>query len=113
MVPSAPTATPCGSPGSSQRLMIFWSLVATGVSGWALIEAAIANSAIAPNLVIDREGKLFDDRVGEEPLTDLPELTFDLFPRLACVRKRDPEQLPSAHIFHALEAKRADRMLNR
>src|SRR5580765_3974900 len=109
MVPSAPTATPCGSPGSSQRLMIFWSRAATGVSGWALVdeastELAIANSAIAANLVIDREGKLLDDRVGEEPLADLPELTFDLFPRLACVRKRDPEQLPGAHIFHAFKA---------
>src|SRR5882672_2815245 len=100
MVPSAPTATPCGSPGNSQRLTIFWSREATGVSGWADTEVAIASSAIAANLVIDRKGKLLDDRVGEEPLADLPELTFDLFPRLACVRKRDPEQLPGAHIFH-------------
>src|SRR5438067_8215550 len=113
MVPSAPTATPCGSPGSSQRLMIFLSVVATGVSGWAAIDDAIAISASAANLVIDRIRKLLDDRVGEEPLADLPELTFDLFPRLACVRKRDPEQLPSADIFHAFKAKRAERMLNR
>src|SRR5258706_8263266 len=113
MVPSAPTATPCGSPGSSHRLMIFWSREATGVSGSADTDPAIANRAIAPNLVIDRIRKLLDDRIGEEPLADLPELTFDLFPRLACVRKRDPEQLPGAHIFHAFEAQGADRMLNR
>src|SRR4051812_37156861 len=113
MVLSAPTATPCGSPGSSHRLTIFWSCVVTGVSGWAFVELAIAKSAIAPNLVIDREGKLLDDRVGEEPLADLPELTFDLFPRLACVCKREAKQLPGAHIFHAFKSKRADRMLNR
>src|SRR4051812_32164210 len=113
MVPSAPTATPCGSPGSSQRLTIFRSRVGTGVSGWALTELAIANSAIAAALVIDREGKLLDDGVGEEPLADLPELTFDLFPRLACVCKRDAKQLAGADIFHALKSERADRMLNR
>src|SRR3954454_9542885 len=118
MVPSAPTATPCGSPGSSQRLTIFRSRVGTGVSGWALvdearIELAIANSAIAAALVIDREGKLLDDSVGKEPLADLPELTFDLFPRLACVCKRDAKQLAGADIFHTLKAERADRMLNR
>jgi hypothetical protein len=113
MVPSAPTATPCGSPGSSQRLMIFWSRVETGVSGWALTEPAIANSAIAANLVVDRVRKLLDDGVGEEPLADLPELTFDLFPRLTCVCKRDAKQLAGAHIFHAFEPERADRMLNR
>src|SRR3954452_14097964 len=113
MVPSAPTATPCGSPGSSQRLTIFRSRVGTSVSGWALIEAAIANSAIAAALVIDREGKLLDDGVGKEPLADLPELTFDLFPRLACVCKRDAKQLAGADIFHALKSERADRMLNR
>src|SRR4051794_13275734 len=118
MVPSAPTATPCGSPGSSQRLTIFRSRVGTGVSGWALvdearIELAIANSAIAAALVIDREGKLLDDGVGKEPLADLPELTFDLFPRLACVCKRDAKQLAGADIFHALKTERADRMLNR
>src|SRR3954449_10850976 len=118
MVPSAPTATPCGSPGSSQRLTIFRSRVGTGVSGWALVdearmELAIANSAIAAALVIDREGKLLDDGVGKEPLADLPELTFDLFPRLACVCKRDAKQLAGADIFHALKTERADRMLNR
>src|SRR4051794_18531539 len=118
MVPSAPIATPCGSPGSSQRLTIFRSRVGTGVSGWALvdearIELAIANSAIAAALVINREGKLLDDSVGKEPLADLPELTFDLFPRLACVCKRDAKQLAGADIFHALKSERADRMLNR
>src|SRR4051794_20560337 len=113
MVPSAPTATPCGSPGSSQRLTIFRSRVGTGVSGWALIAAAIANSAIAAALVIDRKGKLLDDGVSKEPLADLPELTFDLFPRLACVCKRDAKQLAGADIFHALKTERADRMLNR
>jgi len=93
--------------------MIFWSFVATGVSGWALMELAIARNAIAANLVVDRKRKLLDDSVGEEPLADLPELTFDLFPRLTCVCKRDAKQLAGAHIFHALEPERADRMLNR
>src|SRR5436305_3108944 len=98
--------------------MIFWSRVATGVSGWALVdvartELAIANNAIAAKLVINREGKFLDDRVGEEPLANLPELTFDLFARLAGVCKREAKQLAGAHIFHALKSKRADRMLNR
>src|SRR5438270_1694614 len=113
MVPSAPTATPCGSPGSSHRLMIFLSDVATGVSGCAWSDPAIASSAIAANLVVDRIRKLLDDGVGEETLAHVTQLTFDLFPRLAGVCKRDAKQLAGAHIFHAFEAERADRVLNR
>src|SRR5438105_125603 len=43
----------------------------------------------------------------------LSSLPFDLFPRLAFVRKRDAKQLAGADIFHAFETKRADRMLDR
>src|SRR5436309_15466793 len=111
MVPSAPSATPCGSPGSCQRLTIFWSRVATGVSGCAMIDdAAIASSAA---LIVNGVRKFFDDGVGEEPLAHLPELTLDLVTRLATVRKRDPKQLAGAHIFHPAEPERAERMLNR
>src|SRR6266516_3612543 len=103
MVPSAPTATPCGSPGSSQRLTILLSRVATGVRGCAMSgDAAIA---IATRLLVNREREILDDRIGEEPLAHLPELTLDLIPRLATIRKRDAKQLAGADIFHPFEAK--------
>src|SRR4051794_20118859 len=108
MVPSAPMATPCGSPGSCQRLTIFWSRVGTGVSGCAMDATAIRRS----RLIVDRIRKFFDDGVGEEPLAHLAELTFDLVPRLATICKRDAKQLAGAHIFHPFEPKRAERMLD-
>src|SRR4051812_38636503 len=109
MVPSAPMATPCGSPGSCQRLTIFWSRVGTGVRGCAKAgETTIRNS----RLIVDRVRKLFDDRIGEEPLAHLPELTLDFLTRLATIRKRDAKQLARAHIFHPFESKRAERMLD-
>src|SRR3954469_24636298 len=110
MVPSLPIATPCGSPGSSQRFTTFESRVATGVSGCAMRgEAAIA---IATRLLVNREREILDDGVGEEALAHLPQLTLDLIPRLAIVCKRDAKQLAGADIFHPFKAKRAERMLN-
>src|SRR5882757_6225819 len=109
MVPSAPIATPCGSPGSSQRLTIFWSRVGTRVRGWAVIVGIASRKS---RLIVDRVRELFDDGVGEEPLAHLPELTLDLFARLATIRKRDAKQLAGAHIFHPFESKRAERMLD-
>src|SRR5258708_33322145 len=111
MVPSGPIAMPCGSPGSSQRLTIFWSCVATEVSGCAAIGIASARSSA--KLLVDRIREVLDDGVGEETLAHLPELTFDVLTRLSVVRKRDPKQLAGAHIFHPFEAQRAQRMLNR
>src|SRR5258706_1667337 len=113
MVPPAPTATPWGSPGSCQRLAIFWSRVGTGVSGWAMTDEVTAGiAARRSRLIVDRVRKRFDDRVGEEPLAHLPELTLDLFARLATIRKRDTKQLAGAHIFHPFKPERAQRMLD-
>jgi hypothetical protein len=107
-------ATPRGSPGKAQRRTIFLSPEETEVSvvvtGWAKTPAAI--SSRAANLVFESVGKLLDDGVGEEALTHLPKLRFDVLSCLASVRKRDPKQLAGANIFHPGETERAERMLD-
>ena len=81
MVPSGPTATPRGSPGSSQRWTICGSLLATGVSFAAFSDAAEkVSSPMSVRLLVNRVGEVFDDRVGEESFTHLSKLPFELLP---------------------------------
>src|SRR5216684_4160899 len=75
-------------------------------------EVTAGIAARRSRLIVDRVRKRFDDRVGEEPLAHLPELTLDLLARLATIRKRDAKQLAGAHIFHPFKPKRTQRMLN-
>src|SRR5437588_9731434 len=76
-------------------------------------EEVSSTRAAAANLLLDCVGEVFDDCVREESFTHLPKLRFDVLPRLPTVRKRNFEQFSDAHIFHAVEAKRAERVLDR
>jgi len=107
-------ATPRGSPGRAQRRTIFLSPDETEVRvlGAGCAKTPAATSSRTASLILENVGKLLDDGVGEEALTHLPKLRFDVLSCLAPVRKRDPKQLADANIFHPRETERAERMLD-
>src|SRR5215212_9040749 len=115
IVPSLPRAPPRGSPETDQRRITFLSREGTEERTSAALAnklAAVVSSTRAVSLVLESVGEFFDDRVSEKPLTHLSNLRFDLLPCLPTVRKHDPKQLAGPNIFHAREAKRAERMLD-
>src|SRR5438874_8054275 len=114
MMPSGPTATPRGSPGSSQRWTICGSLLATGVSFAAFSDAAEkVSSPMRVRLLVNRVGEVFDDRIGKESFTHLLHVPFDRFSGLLTFRQRDSKQLAGADIFHPFESERAQGVLDR
>src|SRR5262249_15933747 len=81
-VRSGPMASPCGSPGSDQRRMIFESSVGIAASGVCTCMAIAADKVSSPiaaavRLLLECVGEVFDDRVPEELLAHLPNLLLD------------------------------------
>src|SRR5688572_33429315 len=103
MVPSAPSATPRGSPGRAHRRTTLRSRVGDGFNAslpvWARAAPAVSRIRRAVKLLLECVGEFFDDCVREEPLTHLSKLGFDVLPCLPTVRKRDPKQFAGPHIF--------------
>jgi hypothetical protein len=116
MVPSRPMATPRGLPGSDQRRTIFLSFVGMGVrligSAARRLEAANTVSSPTVNLLLDRVGEIFDNRIGEEPFTHLTQVGFNVSSGLLTIRKRDTKQFSHPYIFHASEAEGGEGMLD-
>ena len=63
-------------------------------------------------LLLECVGEMFDDGIGEEPLTHLSKLRFDVVSILPTVRKRNSKQLAHPDIFHPRKPERAQRMLD-
>src|SRR5437867_1527358 len=108
-------ARPWGSPGSDQRLTIFWSRMGTEArdsprAGNAA-EVVSSTNATARSL-LECVGEVFDDRIREEPLTHLTNLLFQLGSWLLTIRKRNSKQLAGSHIFHTIEPQGAQGVLD-
>src|SRR5687767_13082270 len=103
-------ATPRGSPDNVQRRITFLSRVGAGARSAASSDiAAEVSRTRAASLLLECVGEFFDDCVGEESLTHLSKLHFDVLPCLPTVRKRNAKQFADTDIFHAGEAQRAER----
>ena len=62
-------------------------------------------------LIVERIGKVLNDRIGEKFFAHFAELCFDGIPGVVVIQ-RDPKQFSDANIFHAAETEGMERVFD-